>query len=524
MATNEKNMKTFRIGNEIQIRWPILTNGEEDSLSGRDLRLFLCDQWGNDREVTTFGTEGNVIVFTFYASEQLKTGVYRLTLYENLGKEHQLATDYCFAFRLVSHSHEIPDDMSSKELPLDSTNLDVGIHGLSAYEIAVNYGYEGSEEEWMQGFDTVLHSTEIVVAATERSERVLQRSEELMAGLTTLNESEQGRVDAEAGRVSNEEQRVQNESDRQAAERQRVSSESQRAQTFTANESQRQQTFEAGEVQRGQTASQNESGRQQTFEAGETTRQETFETNEGKRESRLGDVISDVQNAEALRVAAESDREAAESERQSSESTRRLNENTRQAAETTRNSNESLRRQAETRRGTNEDERIQNELLRQAAETARMQQDEAIAEAEGSRVTAERGRVSAESARVLAEQAREAAMLAAQQSVQTAINDWNRTRQVIQTENEVEIQPNVKNIWEEPIEELTITLAAGVEGYDNEYMIQFKCPEDSATVLHLPQSIVWMDDEPLEPEAGWMYQISIVENFAVFAGFEIVSE
>ena len=89
----EEDIKTYRIGNEIQIKWPILTNGEEQSLAGRRLSLYLSDQWGNDRKVETFGTEGNVIVFTFLATEQYKTGVYRLTLFENEGIAHQTACD-----------------------------------------------------------------------------------------------------------------------------------------------------------------------------------------------------------------------------------------------------------------------------------------------------------------------------------------------------------------------------------------------------------------------------------------------
>lgn len=435
MAKEEWKMKTYRIGNEIQIRWPILTNGQAESLSGRDLRLFLCDQWGNDREVKNFGTEGNVIVFTFYASEQLKTGVYSLTLFENLGKLHQLATDYCYAFRLVSRSNEILDDMSPEELPLDSTNVTVGIHGLSAYEIAVNYGYKGSEEEWAHDFDTVLSSTQIIIEATARSERVLQRAEELMAGLSNLTESEQGRVDAEALRVEHEQERQQNEIERQAAESQRALAETQRGEEFSANEIHRQQVFQTNETLR--------------------------------------------QNAETQRTAAEAGRV----------------------------SSENARKEAESQRSLAENARVQNEQERQRAETERMQQENARAEAERLRVTAEQERVNG--------------FAAAQQRLQTAIDDWNRTRKVFQTESEVEIQPNVENIWSEPIAELTITFAEGVEGYANEYMIQFQCPDDAETVLHMPQSVVWMDKEPLDPEAGWMYQISIIDNMAVYAGWDM---
>ena len=577
MAKNE-NMKTFRIGNEIQVRWPILTNGEETSLSGRDLTLILSDQWGNDREVKTFGTEGNVIVFTFLASEQFKTGVYRLTLYENYGKLHQIATDYCFAFKLVAHSCDIPSDMSSSELPLDSTNVDVGIHGLSAYEIAVNYGYEGSEEQWMEEFHTVLSSTQLIVESVATAEHVLQRTEQLFNDLSEIQQAEQGRVSNEEARVlaeqgrdhaeglrqSAEEERQRQEQTRQSQEQQRqetfVANEQQRSQTFQQSQSQRQQTFEGSEQQRSQTFAASEEQRTESFTGSENTRQQTFENNESQRESRLSEVISDVEAAERLRVEAENQRDADEADRKSSESTRRLNENTRQQNETIRGTNESTRRSNENVRVQHEQERVEDELQRQRNEDLRVQQDNVIAEAERLRSGAETRRVSSENARVVAEQGRVQAELLrvnaelererntqaaidgieaqitakheeyqetlngaiseAQEDVSEAIADFNRTKIVLQTESEVEINPNVKNIWRTAISELTITFAAGDFRYDDEYMIQFTCPANAGTILHLPSTLRWADDNPISPEPSNTYQISVVDNLAIFAGWE----
>ena len=34
-------MKRIRIGKDIEIHWPILTNGQQVALEGRDLRLFV---------------------------------------------------------------------------------------------------------------------------------------------------------------------------------------------------------------------------------------------------------------------------------------------------------------------------------------------------------------------------------------------------------------------------------------------------------------------------------------------------
>lgn len=91
---------------------------------------------------------------------------------------------------------------------------------------------------------------------------------------------------------------------------------------------------------------------------------------------------------------------------------------------------------------------------------------------------------------------------------------------VRQTSNNIAIYPNALNLWQE-ISELTIRLNEGaVEGAVEEYMIQFTCPPTAGTILHLPDSIVWADDDKIEPEPGMTYQISIINGLAVYAGWE----
>lgn len=231
--------KTYRIGNEIQVRWPIITNGEETSLSNRDLSLYLIDPLNYLTKVK-FGTEGNVIVFVYKASEQKHVGFYGLLLYENEGKDHQTATDYKNAFRLVAHSCEIQDGMSSGDIPLGSSNVNVGINGLSAYELAVNYGYGGSEEEWANGFNTVLNSTNILVESIEETNRVLRRTEELFKGLSSISEAEQGRVSSEENREQAEMGRLSAEREREESEEQRSENEEQRRLAFMESEQRRQ--------------------------------------------------------------------------------------------------------------------------------------------------------------------------------------------------------------------------------------------------------------------------------------------
>ncbi|MBR1527614.1 MAG: hypothetical protein IJ640_13335, partial [Prevotella sp.] len=220
----KKNIKTYRIGNDIQIKWPILTNGEEQLLDGRDLNLYVVDPMGNKKRIKAFGMEAHIIAFTFSHNEQKHTGVYGLMLVENEGKEHQGITDNCCAFQLVEKTCQIPDYMA-EDTPLDAGKVDVGIHGLSAYEIAVNHGYEGSEEQWVHDFELVLNSTELSVEYSLQAVQVLARTEELFEGLSTIQETEQGRVSAEKGRVEDEEGRVEAEAGRVEAEQGRTEAE-----------------------------------------------------------------------------------------------------------------------------------------------------------------------------------------------------------------------------------------------------------------------------------------------------------
>ena len=180
-------MNTFRIGNEIQVRWPILTNGIETPLTGRNLKLFLSDDTGRKKEVV-FNTERNYVYFNYSPLEQKHVGVYFLTLFEDMGTEHQLCVDTC-AFRLVAHSYGIPSDLNVKELELDESELTT-MRGRSAYEIAVLYGYEGTEEEWAAQYNTVLTSIETMEEQVAESRETLNRLQELEREMVDIHNEE----------------------------------------------------------------------------------------------------------------------------------------------------------------------------------------------------------------------------------------------------------------------------------------------------------------------------------------------
>ena len=91
---------------------------------------------------------------------------------------------------------------------------------------------------------------------------------------------------------------------------------------------------------------------------------------------------------------------------------------------------------------------------------------------------------------------------------------------VAQSEPRVTIAPNKLNVWPQPMASLEITLGGSQAGIMNEYMIQFTCPPTAATALQFTNDIVWANDDEIDPEPGYTYQISIVNNLAVYAGWE----
>lgn len=98
--------------------------------------------------------------------------------------------------------------------------------------------------------------------------------------------------------------------------------------------------------------------------------------------------------------------------------------------------------------------------------------------------------------------------------------NWKCTDCTIIVENTEEkefILPNVLNKWG-TIESLTINSFQGAqEGSVNEYMLEFTVSGDNFT-LTLPDGVRWTEEPTWED--GYTYQVSIVNNLAVFAGWE----
>ena len=212
-----------------------------------------------------------------------------------------------------------------------------GIQGWSAYEVAVQHGFVGTEAEWVQSLkqpalDAAAKALE-AKAQVEATEQAVKEAEALRVT------AEQGRVNAENTRVSNENTRISNEDSRKAEESKRVTAENARI---------------AAENSRKEAESSRVNAESDRVEA------------EGARAA-----------AEQLRANSESERNTKEKERIANEAIRVASESERVTAETSRKEEEAKRVEAETARDTAEQERIANEATRQANEAIRETQEAA---------------------------------------------------------------------------------------------------------------------------------------------------
>lgn len=80
-----------------------------------------------------------------------------------------------------------------------------------------------------------------------------------------------------------------------------------------------------------------------------------------------------------------------------------------------------------------------------------------------------------------------------------------------------QIKPNTFYKFGEVVRSLTITLAAEESGILNEYMFEFV--NSSTTTLSVPDTVKWSGGSAPTIEANKTYQVSIVNNLAVYASF-----
>lgn len=152
-------MKKIRIGNDIRVEWTLLRNGEAESLEGRDISVSLVNDVSRTSVPVTVLVHENVVYVTYYGKDQNATGTHSLVVVENAGKEDMHTLDHAEVFLMVDRSYKTTCGHDEEECSNINTVVTVELtddlayakDGKSAYEIAVMYGYEGTEAEFAQG-------------------------------------------------------------------------------------------------------------------------------------------------------------------------------------------------------------------------------------------------------------------------------------------------------------------------------------------------------------------------------------
>lgn len=117
----------IRAGKDVALQWTVLTDGQEEPLSGRDLKLYMQTPDGREEEIVktadpaetekaSFYVSGTSIIINLYGKDLAVTGMYSLTLWENKGKRGQKAVDFLNAFRLVGNTGLEDDETEGSNL------------------------------------------------------------------------------------------------------------------------------------------------------------------------------------------------------------------------------------------------------------------------------------------------------------------------------------------------------------------------------------------------------------------------
>ena len=165
-------MIIVRIGNNIHVLWKIYNNtGSKYSLSGKVRRLWLSSA-ALEKEIETYQIQyRNELVFTIDAGDLTRYGTYKLVLQlsESDSQTEDATYDLTQLFQIVARTYpgackELDGEVDVMFTSVLNNVVVERIEGLSAYEIAVNAGYVGTEAEWLKtlngvGIESVVQTT-----------------------------------------------------------------------------------------------------------------------------------------------------------------------------------------------------------------------------------------------------------------------------------------------------------------------------------------------------------------------------
>lgn len=222
-------MRKVRIGNDINVRWEVKTDGQAVSLEGKALKLYVRSAYRKE-EITTFTVEGCVVSFVYPASMQRMTGARAVILEDATeGAPHRtVCADQ--AFTLVAHSCEENDDDVEFENFMVSlqSNVLIGKPGLSAYEVWLSEGNTGTLEDWYAFLRQP--ATDIAADVAEAEAARVEAEKKREEAETARQDNEAARQKAENGRAKAELKRTDAEQERVDAELLRKNAETKREQ------------------------------------------------------------------------------------------------------------------------------------------------------------------------------------------------------------------------------------------------------------------------------------------------------
>ena len=245
-------MKSIRIGNDIRIVWPIVLSGDVSKLKDLDLVVevrpskkivdthnFADDTSYTKCEVTVmmnggvvcrpdigdgkehckprpfhtrpnratepvklpYYIENNTLIAMWTADKQFAVGDYDIILYAHKNEGGQAVCDQYRFVRLVSHTSQAdaPDD-SGIEAIIAMQPVTLSLSGLSAYEVAVINGFQGSVEEWLASLKGTPGAGAEVVQETGDSESAVMSQKAVTD--TILNKIDLSEIDLDSSTIA----------------------------------------------------------------------------------------------------------------------------------------------------------------------------------------------------------------------------------------------------------------------------------------------------------------------------------
>ena len=145
-------MKNYRKGIDLLLKVEVTTNEVSEPLKDRNLRLVVRNVLGEEKELP-FTIQGNIMVARFFGVDQKLSGMYRVTVWENFGEHGQSVFDiknaFCLTYITPSVEGKDEEGISTEAVVELSGNMAIGIQGPSNYERACEYGFQGTEEEYL---------------------------------------------------------------------------------------------------------------------------------------------------------------------------------------------------------------------------------------------------------------------------------------------------------------------------------------------------------------------------------------